>query len=170
MRLYPGKIPAIAQEIIRRTRDDGDIEVANPQEAQLDIEAVLKEYVRMDRELTEKAKDIMERRGLAYSQFARTKRMLADERTFALGDEAVPYLAIQIVEVFDHSPNIDEIFVEDAVLRKKIQEILKKHMQVDAELDQEVRRRIKNLEEGTAAWEVEYQKIMEQLKRKHKLE
>ena len=35
------------------------------------------------------------------------------------------------------------------------------------EIDQEVRDRIKNLEEGTAAWEVEYNKVLEQVKGKH---
>ena len=40
-------------------------------------------------------------------------------------------------------------------------------MQVDEELDQEVRQRIKNLQEGTAAWDVEYAKVMDQIKTKH---
>jgi hypothetical protein len=40
----------------------------------------------------------------------------------------------------------------------------------DAELDQEVRRRIKNLSEGTQAWDVEYARVMDQIKRKHGLD
>ena len=172
MRLYSGKIPAIAQEMIRKFRDEGDIEVAaaNLPEAQLDVEAVLKEYLRMDRELTDKAKDTMEKRGLPYGQFARTKRIMAEERGFPLGDDVLLYLANQILEVFMHSKNVDEVFADDVDLRKKVQALLKKHMAIDEELDQEVRRRIKNLEEGTANWEIEYGKVMEQLKRKHKLE
>jgi hypothetical protein len=55
-------------------------------------------------------------------------------------------------------------------LRKKIAEILRKHMTVDADIDAEVRRRIKNLQEGTASWEIEYSKVMEQLKRAQKLD
>jgi hypothetical protein len=43
-------------------------------------------------------------------------------------------------------------------------------MMVDEEIDQEVRNRIKNLEEGTQAWELEYKRAMEQIKRKHGLE
>ena len=35
------------------------------------------------------------------------------------------------------------------------------------QLDVEVRQRIKNLQEGTSAWEVEYARAMEQIKRKH---
>jgi hypothetical protein len=40
-------------------------------------------------------------------------------------------------------------------------------MAVDEELDAEVRQRIKNLEEGTATWEIEYNRVMEQIKQKH---
>ena len=58
------------------------------------------------------------------------------------------------------------VVADDSVLRSKIQVVLKKHMAVDQEVDLEVRNRIKNLEEGTAAWEVEYQKVMEQVKRR----
>ena len=54
------------------------------------------------------------------------------------------------------SRHIDEVFAEDAILRRKIKDICKKHMQVDEAIDQEVRDRIKNLEEGSQAWDVEY--------------
>lgn len=170
MKLYTGKVATIAEEIIQGLTRDGDIEVADTHEAQLDIEAILKEYVRLDRELTDKAKDVMEQRNLPYGQFGKIKRGMADERQFALGDEATAWIANQILESFMASAHVEEVFADDVVLRKKVREILQKHMSVDEELDQEVRRRIKNLEEGTAAWDVEYQRAMEQIKRKHGLE
>jgi hypothetical protein len=68
------------------------------------------------------------------------------------------------------SQHIAEIFVDDAVLRKRMSDVLKKHMQVDEELDEEVRRRIKNLEEGTSTWEVEYGKVLDQIKRNRGLD
>jgi hypothetical protein len=43
-------------------------------------------------------------------------------------------------------------------------------MQVDEELDEEVRRRIKNLQEGTSTWEVEYGKVLDQIKRNRGLD
>ncbi len=176
MKLYTGKIPTIAEEIIRTLSGptqvegsdiDAAIEVADPNEAQLDIEAVLKEYVRLDRECTDKAKDLMEQRNLPYSQFGKLKRTLADERGLVLGDESGSYLANQILEIFMHSPHIEEVFADDVVMRKKVKEILAKHMRVDEELDEEVRKRIKNLQEGTQSWDLEYAKAMEQIKRKH---
>ena len=87
MKLYTGKIATIAEEMIRTLTADGDIEVGDAHEAQLDIEAILKEYVRLDRELTDKAKDLMEQRNLPYGQFGKLKRSMADEKQFALGDK-----------------------------------------------------------------------------------
>lgn len=170
MKLYAGKIPAIASELVRKLKDDGDIEVSNAQEAQLDIEAVLKEYLRLDRELTDQAKDLMERRRLAYEQFGKIKRELCEKRDFATGEEAVGYIANQILEAFMHSRFVEEVYTDDVDLRKKVGQILRKHMQVDASIDQEVRRRIKNLQEGTAMWEIEYQRVMENIRQKHKLD
>ena len=45
MRLYSGRIGAIGSELIRKLKESGDIEVNDPKEAQLDIEAVLKEFL-----------------------------------------------------------------------------------------------------------------------------
>lgn len=169
MRLYLGKIPVIAQDLIRKLKEDSDIEVSDVAEAQLDIEAVLKEYVRLERELTEKAKDYMEARRLPYEQLPKIKRSLAEERDIGIGDESVSYISNQILEAFMHSRFVEEVYTDDVDLRKKVQTLLRKHMQVDSDVDREVRRRIKNLQEGTAAWEIEYQKVMEQLRRQHKL-
>ena len=51
MRLYAGKIDTIAAEVIQRLTTDGDLEVSDPHEAQLDVASVLKEYIRVDKEL-----------------------------------------------------------------------------------------------------------------------
>ena len=72
----------------------------------------------------------------------------------------------QLLSLLFHSKNVDEIFAEDTELRKKITNILRKHMDVGGELDEEVRSKIKNLEEGTASFEIEYQRVMGELKRK----
>jgi hypothetical protein len=170
MKLYSSKIPAVAEEIIRTLAEAGDIEVSDPGEAQLDVEAVLKEYLRMDRELSDRAKDVLEQKKLPYGQFGKVKRAMAEEREFGIGEEATSWIANQVLETFMHSAHVEEVFADDVTLRKKMRDILKKHMAVDEELDEEVRRRIKNLAEGTQTWEIEYAKVMEQMKRKHGLE
>jgi hypothetical protein len=169
MRLYPGKVDTIAAEIISTLTQAGDIEVGDHNEAQLDAAAVLKGYIQQDKELTERAKDILEIRGLPYSHLHRTKRQLAEQKEFGLGEDALTWIANQRLEAFMSSRPSDEVFADDAILRRKIKEICKKHMMVDEAIDQEVRDRIKNLEEGTSAWDVEYAKVLEQIKQKHGL-
>jgi hypothetical protein len=66
-----------------------------------------------------------------------------------------------------HSNNVDEVFADDGTLRRRMKDVLKKHMAIDEELDAEVRQRIKNLEEGTQAWELEYSRVMDQIRQKH---
>jgi uncharacterized protein len=167
MRLYPGKVDTIAAEIIAKLSVDGDIEVSDGKEAQLDAASVLKEYIRVDKELTERAKDILEIRGLPYAHLGRTKRQLAEQKDFGLGEEGLTWICSQMLEAFMQSRHIEEVFADDTTLRRKIKDIARKHMMVDEAIDQEVRDRIKNLEEGTSAWEIEYSKVLEQIKVKH---
>ena len=170
MKLYSGKIPVIGGEIVRTLLDDGDIAVIDRAEAELDVQAVLKEYLRLEKEITEKAKDLLQKRNLPYEQFGKVKRAMASEKSFGLGDEALDWMTNQMIESFMQSQHIEEVFVEDGVLRRKMADMLKRHMMVEEELDAEVRRRIKNLEEGTSTWDVEYQKALEQIKRNRGLE
>jgi uncharacterized protein len=170
MKLYAGKIPVIGAELVRSLIEDSDIAVIDRAEAELDVQAVLKEYLRLDKEITEKAKDLLSKRNLPYEQFGKVKRALAQEKGFGLGDDGLDWMTTQMIESFMQSPHIEEVFAEDTTLRRKMTEVLKKHMMVEEELDAEVRRRIKNLEEGTSTWEVEYQRALEQIKRNRGLE
>lgn len=169
MRLYSGKVPVIAQEIIRSLGEGGDVEIESEEEARLDVEAVLKEYLRLDREIVEEAKNRMEARGVGFAQLGRVKSQVAKERGAPPTDDVLPYLVDQILNMLFHSNNIAEIFADDVALRKKITPVLRKHMDVEGELDREVRSKIKNLQEGTASFEVEYSKVMEQIRRKRGL-
>ena len=170
MRLYSGKIPTIATDVVKALTESGDIAVVDRGEAEMDAQAVLKEYLRLDREITEKTKDILQKKGLPYEQFGKVKRTLAHEKGLGLGEEGLEWMTSQMIESFMQSPHIYEIFAEDTVLRKRMSDVLKKHMQVDEELDEEVRRRIKNLQEGTSTWEVEYGKVLDQIKRNRGLD
>ena len=169
MKLFPGKIGIISTEITQVLIDNEDIETDSPEEVGLDIEAVLKEYIRTDKELTENAKDLCEQRGLPFSSYPKVKRQLAQQRGFAIGNEALDYIMDQLIGVFMHSQFVEEIYAEDHELRRKMKPLLRKHMSVDEEVDEEVRRRIKNLEEGTQSWEVEYRRVQEQVMRKRRL-
>ena len=53
---------------------------------------MLKEYLRLDKEITEKAKDLLQKRNLPYEQFGKVKRTLAQEKGFGLGDDALDWM------------------------------------------------------------------------------
>ena len=125
MRLYAGKIPVIGAEIIKALIDAEDISVTDRAEADLDVQAVLKEYLRLEREVTDKAKDLLQKRNLPYEHFGKLKRQIAGEKAFALGDESLDWMTTQMIESFMQSPHVEEVFAEDAVLRKKMTDILK---------------------------------------------
>jgi hypothetical protein len=169
MRLYRGKIEPISEEVVRALSEAKAVEFENEAEARLDIESVLKEYLRLDKEVVEEAKNRMEVRGLGYSQLGKTRTQVSKERGIPGQDEVLPYLLEQLLNILFHSNNVAEIFVEDVEIRKKIAPILRKHMDVQTDLDREVRSKIKNLQEGTSDFEVEYARVMENIKQKRRL-
>lgn len=169
MRLFSGKVSPIASELVKNLVDSESIETESPGEVQLDLEAVLKEFLRMEKEVTEDAKNRLEARGLPQAELFRMRSQVAKDRKFPPPDEVLPYLVAQTLEMLFHSQNVDEVFAEDADLRKMVTGVLRKHMDVEQELDREVRAKIKNMEEGTQAFEAEYQKVLEQLKRNKRL-
>jgi len=166
MRLFSGKVPTIAEEVVRVLTSDGDIETEHPAEVVLDVQSVLKEYLRYERMVTDEAKNRLEARGLPYAQLGKLKSQVAKEKGAPPSDEVLPYLLDQIFNILFHSKNVDEVYAEDTAIRQKLTVILKKHMDVGGELDEEVRSKIKNLEEGTASFEIEYARVMNEMKRK----
>lgn len=170
MRLYASKIPHIVDVVTRKLVDPGDIEVNNREEFKRDVESILREYLRKDREITERAKDILEQRGLPYSDLFRHKRQLAEDQDFGMGDEAPNWIATQLLELFMRSQFVDEIYREDGDLRRVLKDILRKNMQLDNDLDREVRKHLKHLSEGTESFEIEYQKQLEAVRNKYGLE
>lgn len=169
MKLFSGKVDIIAAEITQRLLSGEAIETDSPNEVELDISSVLKEYIRRDKALTESAKDICERQGLPYNSFPKIKRQLAKKEHFILGDDALDYIMDQMIGVFMNSQFVDEIFAEDNELKVIMREVLRKHTEIENELDEEARKKIRNLKEGTNEWEIEYKRAMEQVKMRRKL-
>ncbi len=170
MRLYSGKVPQISDELVRALTRDGDIEVSSTEEVKLDFESVLKEFIRRQRQITDEAKNRMERGGLSYAMLGKMKSQVCKEWGFPPHDEELPYLVDQLLTMLFHSNHVEEVFSDDPVLRKKITSVLRRHTDVESELDKEVRSKIKNLQEGTASFEIEYEKVMAQLKKRKRLE
>lgn len=170
MRLYASKIPHITEVVTRALIEPRHLEINDREEFKRDIESILREYIRKDRELTETAKDILEARGLPYSDLFRTKRQLAEREDFAIGDESINWIATQLIELFMRSRYVEEVYAEDMVLRRTLKDMLRRNMQADDDLDREVKRHLKHLTEGTNSFEIEYQKQLDAIKRKHGLQ
>ncbi len=165
MRLFSSKVPVIAAEIVRKLVAEKDLEAGSPPEVEKDVEGVLNEYLRLEREVTSKTNELMDGRKLPPTEFGRVKKSVAEQKGLKLGEDVIDYLLDQLVESFLYSNNVDEVFAADVELRRKMAPILKKHMLVEDELDREVRGRLKHLQEGTPAWEIEFAKTLDLLRR-----
>ncbi len=167
MKLIAKLVPKLAKDLVEALIENEDIEVEpkNKEEAYKDFAGILNEYIRLEREITEEAKDVLAKRGFGMSRFSEAKKMAAQARKVPLGDDALDYVLNQILEFLLISKNIEEVYAEDHVMRKRMVGFIRKHLNVNEELDQEVRRRIKNVQEGTRDWEIAYQRTLEQVRR-----
>jgi uncharacterized protein len=166
MRIHSAKVSQIAADMVAALTSDSAVEAESPHEVQLDIEAVLNQYIKDEAEVSERARDMLAARNLPPQDLGKVRRLVADQRKLKLGDEAIDYLLDQLVEMLMHSNNVDEVFVEDYELRRRMREPLRRQIAEEEELAQEVRARLKHVQEGTALWEVEYRRMMEDIKRR----
>jgi hypothetical protein len=166
MWLHRAKIPQVAAEMVRALTEGGDIETESPREVQADLEAVLTQYVADDQDINERARDLVATRGLPQSELGRMKKLVADQKHVKVGEEAIDYLLDQLIEILMHSNNVEEVFAQDHVLRLRMREPLRKQFAAEESLEQEVRGRLKHVQEGTQVWEVEYRRMMEDIKRR----
>jgi len=172
MKLMSGKVAPLAFDLVDELIKSENIEVLSEEvpEVQLDLESVLKEYIRTDREITDKARDTIARQKRDYGDLSKVKAQFARERGFGVGENLIEYITAQLIEALIHSRHVEEVYGMDNDLTVVITPILRKHLAADEELDLEVRKRIKNLQEGTVSWEVQYQKLRDELKHVRKLD
>jgi uncharacterized protein len=171
MRIYRGKIRPIAEDILNELVAANDIEVPEEERAEvvLDVEAIIKEYLRLEEDISAQARDLLQKRGASYTEFGKIKRMLAEEKDFEMGDKALAWIANQIIECFLINSRVSEVFTEDFHLRRKIASVFSRHLGMEEQVDKEVRDRIKHLQENSPEWEIEYQKLYKQIARRRGL-
>lgn len=173
MRIYRGRVEPATKEIVEALIREGLVEVAaeEVEEVRKDLESVLLEYQRMEREINERSKDVVSKQGMDYSNLSKIRRGMAQERGFGIEDDALEYVVQQMIEIMMSSSHVDEVFGQDHDINRVISPILKKHMAVDEELDKEVRAKIKHLKEaeGSTTWDVEYNRVKNELEHLKKL-
>jgi uncharacterized protein len=166
MRLHAVKLPQLSRDILDALLSSKAIETDSPEDVRLDIESVLSQYMQDEQQVTERAKDVLSTRGLPQTELSRIRRLVAEERRIQIGDEAIDYILDQLVEILMHSNSVDEVWSEDFELRRLMREPLRKSANFEEQLQAEVRGRLKHVQEGTALWEVEYRRMMEDMKRR----
>ena len=171
MRLYRSQVPRIAEDIINTFSLEGDIVVENAfkEEAERDLRAIMEEYLRQESRVVQETRALMERRQITYDQFGKIKSGVADEKGHKTGDDGIRYIANQILEMFMYSNNVEEVFGDDRNMRKTLMRIFRKHLVEEADLDREVRGRLKNLRPGSEKWDIEYRRVMDEVRRKRGL-
>ena len=166
MRIYRKVIPKIAKDVIRSLLANRAIEVEDGRrdEAELDVAGVLVDYLNSLDRLKTDAQETLVRHSLPQEMLGRVKRSLAETRKIITGEAAKEHVVNLVIEGLFDSKNIEEVFAEDTDIRKLVTEAMNKYLGVDEELDREVRGRLKNLREGTAEWEIEYGRLIEQMR------
>ena len=172
MRIFRSQVPRLGEEIVDTLCRDGDIEVEpqNRDEAILDVRSILDEYLRQESKLVSDVRDHMDERQITYDKFGKVKGMLADERGHATGDAGIKWIVGQIIEAFLISNHVEEVYADDYLMRKKMLLVFQRILVDEADLDKQARARIRNVREGTAEWEFEYKKALEEIMKKKGLE
>lgn len=171
MKLYKSKIPEIAREVIARLSNEGDIEVTAERraDAELDLVAIMDEYLRRDQVLRDEIREHMSRHEVPYDQFGKVRSKLAESWGHPTGDDVQRFLARQFVENFMISNFVDEVFADDKDLYKKIREIVEKFDVDERAIRDEAQNQVKNIAEGTVDYEIALAKAIKEVKRRHGL-
>lgn len=166
MRLHRSQLPSLSQRIIKDLVAGGHVEVTSSPEAARDVESVIANYLTQEREAGEQARDIVQQRGLPQGEFGRAKRLAADRLGIKVGDDALDYLLDQLVEMLMHSVNVEEVYAEDHQLRLCMRTFIAEGDEADSRLEAEVRAKLRHVEEGSRTWEIEYQRMKGDIKRR----
>ena len=163
----------VAREMLQLLQADGQIESTMPREVQLDLEAVLNQYISTETELMSRARQTLDSRGLSNRDFGRVLKTLADQKGVKIGEEAMDYVLEQLLEMLLNSSNVDEIYAEDHDLRRILRIPLRKLEDVEAKKEEQAALKSAKKSAHTSApapelpaWQIEYNKMMEDIRRR----
>ena len=166
MRLYSGKIKTLSDDLVKALIAAKAIEVESKDEVVRDLESVFNSYLTAEKEVSDRAKHLIEVRNLAQTEFSRLKKAAAEQKGIKTGEDMFDYLLDQCIEMLMHSSNVEEVYGEDHDLRRTMRPVLRKYLELDEAVDQEVRGKLKHVSEGTQTWEIEYQRVMADIKQR----
>ena len=160
------KLPALASGIVKSLVEPELIETDARDAVQGDILAVLEQYLRDEQDISTRARDTAAKRGAAPADASRIKKELARQQGVGIGDDTIDYLLSQLLEMLMLSGSVEEIFAQDHELKLAMRAPLRKEQAAAEQMDEAVRKRLKHVEEGSSQWEVEYQRLREEVSRR----
>jgi hypothetical protein len=169
MRLHRSQLPQLAKQIVKALVEGNDIETDHAREVEHDVESVLATYVGQVDQAVARARDIVQERGLPQGEFARFKKLAAEQAGIKIGDDALDYLLEQLVQMLMHSGNVEEVYAEDHTLKRRMRPFLREHLETDDNIDAEVRTQLKHVKEGSRVWEIEYERMKAEIRRRRGL-
>jgi hypothetical protein len=169
MQLVASQLPTLSRSMVKAMVDAGDIEVDNQREVERDLAAVLTSYLDQLEQVQSRARDLVQQRGLPQGEFGRIKRLVADQVGIKIGDEALDYVLDELVAMLMHSSHVDEVYAEDHVLKRRIRGFIQEDDKASNDLEAEVRSKLKHVEEGSRLWEIEYERMKAEIKRRRGL-
>ncbi len=166
MWLTRAKLPGLSTALVKALVDEKLIETEAPQGVQADLLAVLEQYVRDEHEISTKARDLAAGRNAPPTEVTRIRKELARQQGVGIGDDTIDYLLAQFVEMLMHSGSVEEIFAQDHELKLAMRTPLRREQASADQMEEVVRKRLKHVEEGSSQWEIEYQRMREEVTRR----
>lgn len=166
MNLNKNQLAALARSMVKAMTDAGDIEVTNAREVERDLESVLASYLEQVDRVASRARELTQQRGLPQGEFGRIKALAAEQAGIKVGEDALDFVLEQLTEMLMRSANVEEVFAADHQLRARIRPFIVAEDEADAKLEAEVKGRLKHVQEGSRAWEIEYARIKDEIRRR----
>lgn len=160
----------MSRQIVGALVDHEDIEVVDRNEVARDVQAVLTNYVNDVDRVNQRARELVHQRGLPQGEYGRIKRLAAEQAGIKTGEEALDYVLDQLLEMLMHSGNVEEIYADDPVLKRRMRTFLRADDARESSLEAEVRAKLRHVEEGSRTWEIEYQRMKAEIRRRKGLE
>ena len=169
MRLQRNRLPALARNIVKALVDAQDIELpegGGSREVERDLESVLTHYLDQADQAMSRARELTQQRGLPQGEFGRIKTLAAEQLGIKVGEDALDYVLDQLAEMLMRSANVEEVYAADHQLRVRMRPFLVAEAEVEGQVETEIRGKLKHVAEGTQAWEIEYARIKDDIRRR----
>jgi hypothetical protein len=166
MWLTRAKLPALTSAMVKALVDGGLVETEAPDGVQADLIAVIEQYLRDEQDISTRARDLAAARGAPPTEAARIRKELARQQGVGVGDDAVDYVLAQCLEMLMHSSSVEEIFGQDHELKLAMRTPLRNEQAAAEQMEDVVRKRLKHVQEGSSQWEIEYQRVREEVMRR----